>query len=117
MFLQYIAYGVTDFRLLTPSLCRLGESKFKKSPYKGQVFIFCNKRRDSIRVLFYDKNGFVLARKTLMDVEKLKFCWPRNGKELYQITKTQLTFLLSGPKMYPNRYFRDIDIENGKIAS
>ncbi len=36
----YIAYGVTDFRLRTPSLCRLVESKFKLSPYKGSAFIF-----------------------------------------------------------------------------
>lgn len=34
----YIAYGVTDFRLRTPSLCRLVENKSKVSPYKHEAF-------------------------------------------------------------------------------
>ena len=104
----YIAYGVTDFRLRTPSLCRLVENKFKVSPY--------NKRRNSIRVLCYDKNGFVLAEKTLIDVEKMKFQWPRREEELRSITKQQLSWLLSGLKMCPDKYFRDIDLEENKIA-
>ena len=58
----YIAYG-TDFRLHITSLCKLVESKFKLNPYKSDAFIFCNKRRTSIRVLCYDKNGFVLAKR------------------------------------------------------
>ena len=112
----YIAYGVTDFRLRTPSLCKLVETKFKLSPYKCQAFIFCNKRRTSIRVLCYDKNGFVLAEKTLLEKEKMKFQWPRNKEEMHQITKQQLTWLLSGLKIYPDKYFRDINLEEEKIA-
>lgn len=112
----YIAYGVTDFRLRTPSLCRLIENKFKVSPYKHEAFIFCNKRRNSIRVLCYDRNGFVLAEKTLVDAEKMKFQWPRHEEELKRITKQQLTWLLSGLKICPDKYFRDINLEEEKIA-
>lgn len=112
----YIAYGVTDFRLHIPSLCKLVENRFKLNPYKKQAFIFCNKRRNSIRVLCYDKNGFVLAQKKLLETEKMKFQWPRNKNEMHQITKTQLNWLLSGLKMYPDKYFRDIEIEKDKIS-
>ena len=112
----YIAYGVTDFRLRTPSLCKLIETKFKLSPYRSQAFMFCNKRRNSIRVLCYDKNGFVLAEKTLIDTEKMKFQWPRNKEEMQQITKQQLSWLLSGLKIYPDKYFRDINLDKEKIA-
>lgn len=112
----YIAYGVTDFRLRTPSLCRLVEDKFKVSAYKHEAFIFCNKKRNSIRVLCYDRNGFVLAEKTLIDVEKMKFQWPRHEEELKSITKQQLTWLLSGLKICPDKYFRDINLEKEKIA-
>ncbi len=112
----YIAYGVTDFRLRTPSLCRLVESKFNLSPYRGQAFIFCNKRRNSIRVLCYDKNGFVLAEKSLIETERVKFQWPKNQEEIKSITKQQLNWLLSGLKLYPDKYFKEINISEEKIA-
>lgn len=112
----YIAYGVTDFRLRMHSLCRLVENKFKLNPYKNEAFIFCNKKRNSIRVLCYDKNGFVLAQKTLIETEKMRFQWPKNKEELSSITKQQLNWLLSGLKIYPDKYFKDIKIEDKKIA-
>lgn len=69
----YITYGYTDFRKQTYSLIALIESGFKANPYNGSAFIFCNKTRTSIKVLVYDKNGFVLAQKTLLNTDKMKF--------------------------------------------
>ena len=45
-----IAYGVTDFRKQIHSLCDIVQSKYKLNPYKKEAFIFCNKKRNSIRV-------------------------------------------------------------------
>ena len=112
----YIAYGVTDFRKQIHSLCDIVQSKYKLNPYKKEAFIFCNKKRNSISVLCYDKNGFVLAQKTLLDTEKMKFQWPRNSEELKQITKEQLNWLLSGLKIYPDKYFKEIEIHEEKVA-
>ena len=112
----YVAYGVTDFRKQIISLCAMVENRFKISPYKNIAFIFCNKKRNSIRVLCYDKNGFILAQKTLLDQGKMKFQWPKNAGELKQITKEQLTWLLSGLKIYPDKHFKDIEIQREKIA-
>ena len=112
----YIAYGVTDFRKQIHSLCDIVQSKYKLNPYKKEAFIFCNKKRHSIRVLCYDKNGFILAQKTLLDTEKMKFQWPRNSEELRKITKEQLNWLLSGLKIYPDKYFKEIEINEEKIA-
>ena len=112
----YIAYEVTDFRKQIHSLCDIVQNEYKLNPYKREAFIFCNKKRNRIRVLCYDKNGFVLAQKTLLDTEKMKFQWPRNSNELKQITKEQLNWLLSGLKMYPDKYFTEIEIDENKIA-
>ena len=112
----YIAYGVTDFRKQIHSLCDIVQSKYKLNPYKKEAFICYNKKRNSIRVLCYDKNGFILAQKTLLDTEKMKFQWPRNSEELRQITKEQLNWLLSGLKIYPDKYFKEIEINEEKIA-
>lgn len=112
----YISYGVTDFRKQIHSLCNIVKTKFNLNPHSKAAFIFCNKKRNSIRVLCYDKNGFVLAQKTLLDTEKMKFQWPRNQKEVQQITKQQLNWLLSGLKIYPEKYFKEIEINEEKLA-
>lgn len=112
----YIAYGATDFRHQIHSLCHMVKEKFELDPFSNVAFIFCNKRRNSIRVLCYDKNGFVLAQKTLLDVNKMKFEWPRTSKEMHLITKEQLQWLLSGLTIYPNKYFKDIHIDEENIA-
>ena len=112
----YIAYGVTDFRKHIHSLCNEVQSKFKLNPYSKTAFIFCNKRRTSIRILCYDKNGFILAQKTLLNTEKMHFQWPRNGNEMKNITKQQLSWLLSGLTIYPRKYFQDVNISKDDIA-
>lgn len=111
----YIAYGVTDFRKQINSLCNEVKNKFKLNPYSNAAFIFCNKKRNSIRVLCYDKNGFILAQKTLLDKENMKFQWPKNLNEVKSITKEQLVWLLSGLKMYPEKYFKSVEISEEKM--
>ena len=45
----YIAYGATDFRKQIHSLCNIVENEFKMNPYQRVAFIFCNKKRTSIK--------------------------------------------------------------------
>ena len=113
----YIACGVTDFRKQIPSLSQLVENEFKLDPYTGTAFIFCNRRRNSIKVLCYDRNGFVLAQKKLLNTDKMKFQWPRNKRELELITQEQLQWLLSGLQMYPKKYFKEYNINKESVAS
>ena len=112
----YIAYGATDFRKQIHSLCSIVENELKMDPYKNVAFIFCNRKRNSIKILCYDRNGFILAQKTLLDVNKMKFKWPRNKGEVDKITKGQLNWLLSGLDIYPKKYFKDINIDKVNIA-
>ena len=110
----YIAYGATDFRKQIYSLCNMVKNTYKMDPYNKSAYIFCNKKRTSIKILCYDKNGFVLAQKTLIATDKMKFQWPKNPTELKNITKQQLSWLLSGLKIEQKTSFKDIelDIEN-----
>ena len=112
----YIAYGATDFRKQIDSLCIEVQSKFHLNPYEKAAFIFCNKKRNSIKVLCYDKNGFILAHKKLLDTEKMKFQWPRNQSEMKKITREQLNWLLSGLKINPEKCFKEIELTDKKIA-
>lgn len=113
----YIAYGATDFRKQISSLCAEVKSRFNLNPYKNVAFIFCNKKRNSIKVLCYDKNGFVLAQKTLLDQEKTKFQWPRNSNELKNITKQQLNWLLAGLKIEQKGSFKEFELDSENTAN
>ena len=96
----YVACGITDFRKQIDSLCAMVIDKFKLDPYTGSsVFIFCNRKRNAIKVLRFEDNGFILAYKKLIDVDKMKFQWPRNETEVKDITIEQLRWLLQGLKI------------------
>lgn len=113
----YIAYGATDFRKQISSLCAEVKCRFNFNPYKNVAFMFCNKKRTSIKVLCYDKNGFVLAQKTLLANEKMKFQWPRNSNELKNISKQQLNWLLSGLKIEQKHSFREYKLDENNTAN
>lgn len=106
----YLAYGVTDFRKQISSLCSIVKNTFNMNPYDKAAYIFCNKSRTSIKVLCYDKNGFILAQKSLLNAERMKFQWPKNSRELKSITKKQLEWLLSGLKVEQKNSFREIKV-------
>lgn len=90
-----IACGATDFRKGAEGLSAMINLKYQLDPYKENcVFLFCNRRRTAIKVLRYDRNGFILASKKLMD--KMKFQWPRTPEEVKEISWQQVSWLLSG---------------------
>ena len=94
----FLACGATDFRKQISGLVSIVSMQFKLDPFQGTcVFIFCNKKRDSIKVLRYDKNGFLLAAKKLLD--GMKFQWPRTPNEVKQISFQQVEWLLQGLKI------------------
>lgn len=68
----YIVYGATDFRKQTYSLCNLVKQNYIMNPYDKSAYIFCNKKRNSIRVLSYDKNRIHISPKDIIGYTKTK---------------------------------------------
>ena len=109
----YLAMGATDFRKQIDSLVSLVNMQFGMDPFsESSVFIFCNKRRNSIKVLRYDKNGFILANKKLL--EKMKFQWPRESSDVKEISTQQVEWLLQGLEIEQKKAHHNVkfDIEN-----
>ena len=91
----YLAMGATDFRKQQNGLTALVALKFKLDPHQGtSVYLFCNKRHNSLRALRWDGNGFILVTKTLAD--EMKFQWPKTESDVRRITYRQLEWLLEG---------------------
>jgi len=90
----YLACGKTDLRQGIDGLASQIQFRFKLDPYmKGTIFLFCGSRRDRIKCLLWEGDGFLLLYKRLSNGH---FCWPRNSEELKQLTPDQFRSLMSG---------------------
>jgi transposase len=102
----FIALGATDFRKQQNGLATLVSLKFKLDPYSSKsVFLFCNKRHNSLRALRWDRNGFILVTKFLAG--NMKFQWPKNQGEIRDITKRQMEWLLEGLQIDQKKVHRE----------
>jgi transposase len=92
----YIAIQPIDFRKGIDGLQQLCQQRFNHDAFNGAIFIFCNKCRHSIKILWYDGQGFILCLKRL---SKGKFkWWPQNNADdnyqLYQALAQEVQILL-----------------------
>ena len=71
----------------------LVEGTLELNPFSGHLFVFCNRKRTVLKILFWDRNGFALYQKRL---EKHRFKWPENPKEVMEVNLRDLSFLLEG---------------------
>lgn len=91
----YLACGVTDFRKQIEGLAALVSLKYHLDPYSPVcVFLFCNKKRDCLKALRFEPDGFLLSTKKLLP--DMKFQWPRTPEEIKSITPQQVRWLLEG---------------------
>lgn len=103
----YLACGTTDFRKQISGLVAMVRMQFKLDPYKGScAFIFCNKKRNGIKILRYDSNGFILASKKLL--EDMKFQWPRTPDEVKEISFQQVEWLLQGLEIEQKKALHEV---------
>jgi transposase len=69
------------------------QQQFRLDPRQQAVFLFCGKRSDRFKALFWDGDGFVLLYKRL---ENGKYKWPRDSDEARQITPQEFRWLMEG---------------------
>ncbi|KAB1083521.1 IS66 family insertion sequence element accessory protein TnpB [Neorhizobium galegae] len=82
-----------DFRAGINSLAVLVQESMALDPFAPAVFAFCNRRHDRVKLLFFDRSGFVLILKRLTED---KFRWPRREVPVVTLTTEQLHWILDG---------------------
>jgi len=93
----YLACGHTDMRKSINGLSAIVECSFKLDPFGGELFVFCNRKRDRLKILEWDGDGFWLYFKRL---EKGRFRWPDDGEgSVMTLTSEELSILLGGAKI------------------
>ena len=95
--------GVRIFLCLLPtkmtysfdSLMGMAQEIFDQDPLSGHLFLFVNRRRDRIKILFWDRDGFCIVYKRL---EVGTFALPRSSGNLpgLELEYSQLAKLLDG---------------------
>jgi len=90
----YLYRDGVDFRKSINGLVVIVEQEMLLSPFADALFVFCNKGRDKVKVVYWDKSGFCLWYKRL---EKERFKWPRKtSRSVMALGEDQWHWLLSG---------------------
>lgn len=101
----YFARDLVDMRNGIDGLRAMVEGALKKDPYEGHLFVFVGKSKDKVKILFWDKNGFVLHMKRL---EKGRFQLPivDERKAKVEMEAAELAMLLQGIDLNAKRLRR-----------
>lgn len=89
----FIAVGVTDMRKSINGLSLLVQEEFELDLFTGSYFAFCNRKRDIVKILYWQTNGFVIWMKRLEDQN---FRWPESGEDVMEVSHKELNWLLHG---------------------
>jgi len=90
----YLACGSTDLRKSIDGLAVLVKESFDLDPFSSCLFVFCNRKKEKIKILHWQHNGFWLYYRRL---EEGKFQWPQNSNQkVAPISLRQLRWLLDG---------------------
>jgi transposase len=91
----YLAVGVTDMRKSFDGLYGLARDQLAVDPLSGHLFVFCNRQRNRLKVLYWDGSGLWVCSKRL---ERGRFSWPQAEEEKVriQLSQAELNLLLNG---------------------
>lgn len=89
----YLYRYPTDMRKGFNGLSGLVRSELRADPLSGDVFIFINRKRDKMKLLLWDRTGFVIWYKCL---EAGTFELPSSGGDAYVISYEKLVMILEG---------------------
>lgn len=90
----FICLDAVDFRKGINGLSALVEADLELDPFSERLFVFRNKRRDKVKILWWERNGFCMWQKRL---EEDRFHWlTRSDTQVTTITGQQLNWLLDG---------------------
>ena len=91
----YLCRDPVDLRKSIQGLSVLVEQGLGLDPFAARLYVFCGRRRDKVKILYWERSGFVLWYKRL---EKARFAWLDRAATdaTLAITGRELNWLLDG---------------------
>jgi len=97
----YLCVEPVDFRKAITGLSLIVEQSLNLDPFEATLFVFINRQCNKLKILGWERNGFVLWYKRL---EKQKFKWPSDHQEsTLTMNGEQLNWLLDGFDLWRNK--------------
>jgi transposase len=89
----FVAVAPVDLRQSFNGLYGAVKEQLQQDPLSGHLFVFTNRSRNRVKILYWDGSGLWVCAKRL---EKGRFTWPQGGGAATQLRSGELTALLSG---------------------
>lgn len=99
----FLVAGPTDMRKSFDTLAAVVRAVIAEDPLSGCLFVFCNRRRDRLKVLLWEDSGFWLLSKRR---EQGTFGWPESSRIKVQYNTAELAALLAGLELSGGRRLR-----------
>jgi transposase len=102
----FIHRDPVDMRKAINGLCEIVEAAGMGDLMGPHLFVFCGRRRHTLKILYFDRSGFALWQKRL---EKERFQWPKHhDSEVVRLTTSQLQWLLEGYDVWKMKPFEEL---------
>lgn len=89
----FVATAPMDLRRSFNGLSAAVQQQLQQDPLSGHLFVFTNRQRDRLKILFWDGSGLWCCAKRL---ERGRFTWPRGDAAVATLRNEELTALISG---------------------
>ena len=89
----FLAVEPADMRKGFDGLSQLVRERIDQDPLSGHLFVFRNRRRDRVKILYWDRDGFALWYKRL---EKGTFRFPEAKDGRVEVTPAEMAAVLEG---------------------
>lgn len=89
----FVAVGSTDLRRGFDGLAQVAREALSQDPMAGHLFVFANRRRDRIKILYWDGDGYAIWMKRL---EQGTYRWPGADATHVEIKAAELAAMLGG---------------------
>jgi transposase len=89
----FVAVGASDLRRGFDGLAQLARDQLEQDPMTGHLFVFANRKRNRIKILYWDRDGYAVWMKRL---ERGNFRWPTPASGHVEWTAAELAVVLGG---------------------
>jgi transposase len=98
----FLATSPVDGRKGIDGLSALVRSQFGQDPLSGRMFVFFSRRADRVRVLYWDRDGYVLIQKRL-EVGRYRLAWQQVEQGHVVVEAAELLLVLEGIDLHGAR--------------
>ena len=102
----FLSCGHTDMRKSIDGLASMVTQNFNLDPFNRSLFLFCGRRRDRIKGLLWEGDGFLLLYKRL---EAGSFTWPKDETEVIELNSQQYRWLMEGLSIHQKKTIQKLD--------